>query len=304
MMRGVDKGGDRLSRLRRGICCILASAFGFALMAFFVRLCDDFGGSVSSFQKSLFRNAIAFTIATGVFLRSRGAAIRSGSPPVARLPGRAWLLLLGRSIAGTVGIFGNFYALSIIPIGEAMTLNKTAPFFTVLFSWLFLREKAGLRAIGCLLVAFAGALLVMKPGFQGAATFATVCALAGGLGAGVAYTCVRELGLLKVEGSFVVLFFSGFSTLASIPFVLLDPAPMTAAQTLILLGAGCGAAIGQFGVTAAYRFAAPREIALFDYSNVIFTSLFGFVFFSQVPDAWSVCGFLLIVVASLLSRGG
>lgn len=281
----------------KGIACIITSAFGFALMALFVRLCDDFGGPVSSFQKSLFRNLIALFIAAAVFVRSRRSAGTAFRPSA--LPLRAWLLLLGRSASGILGIFGNFYALSIIPIGEAMTLNKTAPFFAVLFSWLFLKEKAGVRKLFGLVVAFTGAMLVMKPGFQGAATFATVCALTGGLGAGIAYTCVRELGILKVEGSFIVLFFSAFSTLASLPFMLGGIDPMTPAQILIMLGAGCGAAIGQFGITAAYRFAPPNEIAVYDYTNVIFTSLFGFLFFAQTPDLLSVAGFILIVLAGL-----
>lgn len=285
---------------QKGICSILTSAFGFALMAMFVRLCDDFGGPVNCFQKSLFRNLIAFFIAAAVFVRNHRHPPRASRSPA--LPPKAWALLFGRSASGCLGIFGNFYALSIIPIGEAMTLNKTAPFFAVLFSWLFLKEKAGLRQFLFLIVAFTGALLVMKPGFRGEATLAAVCALIGGLGAGVAYTCVRELGLLKVEGSLIVLFFSAFSTLASLPFLISSLDPMTARQVLILLGAGCGAAIGQFGITAAYRFAPPREIAVFDYTNVIFTALFGFALFGQIPDHWSVLGFLLIVLAGIRSR--
>ncbi|MCR5414560.1 MAG: DMT family transporter [Kiritimatiellae bacterium] len=289
-----------MSPRQKGILCILASAFGFALMAFFVRLCDDFGGRISSFQKSFFRNAIALAIAAAVFFRQRRAG--DCMPVLGRGGAKAWLLLLGRSAAGLVGIFGNFYALSVIPIGEAMTLNKTAPFFTVFFSWLFIRERISAGQFFALALGFSGAVLVMKPGFAGDATFATFCALAGGLGAGLAYTCVRELGLLKVDGAFIVLFFSAFSTLGSLPFFISSPAPMTFAQLLILLGAGVGAAIGQFGVTAAYRFAAPREVAVFDYSNVVFTSLLGFAFFAQIPDLFSVAGFALIVLAGLLSR--
>ena len=94
----------------KGIACIVASAFGFALMAFFVRLCDDFGGPVSCFQKSLFRNLIALFIAAAVYFRSRRAAEAEGFVPVSRLPVKAWLLLLGRSVSGVTGIFGNFYA--------------------------------------------------------------------------------------------------------------------------------------------------------------------------------------------------
>ena len=288
----------------KGILAILMSAFGFALMAFFVRLCDFYGGEVSSFQKSFFRNLIAFFIAGSIFL---GEARRDGElkKSIAKYSKKAWALLTLRSVGGAFGIFGNFYALSHIPIGEGMTLNKTSPFFAVLFSWLFLRERAKLSNLLWLVIAFTGAVLVMKPGFAGDDTFATLCALGGGLGAGIAYTCVRELGVMKVNGAFIVLFFSAFSTLASVPFMIANGIDaMTSAQIVIMLLAGAGAAIGQFGVTAAYRFAPPKEIAVFDYSNVVFTALLGFAFLPehQIPDALSAFGFVLILFAALKSR--
>ncbi len=273
--------------------CLLASAFGFACMACCVRLTDDYGGAISSFQKSLFRNVIAFSIAAAVFLRQ---------PHVGALSRRGWGALLLRCSAGTVGIFCNFFALGIIPINEAMTLNKTAPFWTVLFAWLFLGEKANAKKLGGLVLAFVGALCVMKPGFQGATAWASACALLGGLGAGLAYACVRELGKEQVNSAFIVLFFSGFSTLACLPFLAGGFAPMTFAQVVILLGAGIGAALGQFGITLAYRFAPPKEIAVYDYSNVIFTALLGYFFLAQTPDILSAVGFLLIVLAALRAR--
>ena len=286
----------RMSDRAKGILCIIVSAMGFAFMALFVRLCDDYGGEVSSFQKSFFRNAIALVIAVAVFARSRsGAAATSPNLPSSA---RSWCALVLRSVFGLVGIFANFYALSRIPIGEAMTLNKTAPFFTVFFSWLLLGEKASRRQIAYLFVAFFGAMLVMKPGFRGESIFAAACALVGGLGAGLAYVCVHELGRQKVNGAFIVLFFSAFSCLGSIPFMLLDFSPMTLPQVAIMLGAGVGAAVGQFGVTAAYRYAQPRAIALYDYTNIVFTALLGFWFFGQIPDILSVLGFLVIIFAA------
>lgn len=285
----------------KGILCIVASAFGFALMALFVRLCDDFGGSVSCFQKSFFRNVIALAIAVAVFVRGdhHPSFIIHVPSSIIHHP---ILPLVLRSVFGTVGIFANFYALSRIPIGEAMTLNKTAPFFTVFFSWLLLGEKVSRRQALCLVFAFVGAMLVMKPGFGGEDIFASALALAGGLGAGLAYVCVHQLGRMKVDGALIVLFFSAFSCLASLPFVVADYSPMTWSQVAILLGAGVGAAIGQFGVTAAYRYAEPRSIAAFDYTNVIFTALFGFAFFAQVPDLLSVAGFVVILLAALRLR--
>jgi len=286
-----------MGSLTKGVLCIVASAFGFALMAFFVRLCDDCGGPVSCFQKGFFRNVIALAIAFAVFRRARRPTADGLPPPVVPVP-RAWVPLVLRAVFGTVGIFANFYALSRIPIGEAMTLNKTAPFFTVLFSWVFLGERVSGRQAAGLVLAFSGALLVIRPGFRAGESFATACALTGGLGAGLAYACVRQLGRMRVDAPFIVLFFSAFSCLASLPFMALDFRPMTAAQVFVLLGAGAGAAIGQFGVTAAYRHAEPRAIAAFDYTNVIFTALFGFAFFGQVPDLLSAAGFAVILLAA------
>lgn len=285
----------------KGIVCLVASAFGFAVMAACVRLCDDFGGSVSSFQKSFFRNVVAFSLALAVYLRDHG--LRWPPGPV---PGRAWTLLLLRSALGTVGIFANFYALGHIPIAEGQTLNKTAPFFTVLFASLFLKERAGWQSLGPLLLAFAGVLLIAKPGFAGEAAFPLAMGLLGGMAAGAAYAALRALGRMAagLPSAFVILFFSAFSCLASVPFLLHRPDPMTGAQVAILFGAGAGAALGQFGVTLAYRYAAPKDIAVFDYASVLFAAAFGLALFGQVSDLASVAGFALILLAALRMRRG
>lgn len=272
-------------------------------MGMFVRLADDFGGAVSPFQKSFFRNLVAVFVAGALFalkwreaarapLLRGGAASRGSGTPVAS----PWGPLIWRSIFGTVGIFGNFYALSHVPLGDACMLNKLSPFAAVIASWLLLRERVSARQGVAVAGAFIGALFVVKPGFALAGeTAAALAGLVGGVSAGLAYTCVRRLGILKVEPSFIVLFFSAFSTLATVPFLVFDYHPMTWTQVAILFGAGIAATIGQFGITAAYRLARPREIAVYDYANVAFAALFGFAVFGQVPDAFSWFGIAVIV---------
>lgn len=277
----------------KGIAAITASAFGFALMAAFVRLADDFGAPISSFQKSFFRNVIAVTIAFAVFVRGGWLSSRSG-----RLIARSVGLLVLRSALGTCGIFANFYALGHIPIAEGQTLNKTAPFFTVAFAWLLLGEKVGVRQVVSLIVAFVGVVFVAKPGFAGEAAFPLAMGLLSGVCAGGAYACVRALRRYAVDPAFIVLFFSAFSCLASVPFMMVHFDPMTWSQVAILFGAGAGGALGQFGITLAYGYAAPRDIAVYDYSNILFTAALGFAFFGQMPDAWSVLGFVLILLAA------
>ena len=261
-------------------------------MGMFVRLADDFGGAVSPFQKSFFRNIVAVAVAGVLFLRVCGRAGRVALPR----DRTGWAALVWRSIFGTIGIFGNFYALSHIPLGDACMLNKLSPFAAVIASWILLRERVTVRQGVAVAVAFVGAMFVVKPGFALAGeTTAALAGLAGGVSAGLAYTCVRRLGILKVEPSFIVLFFSAFSTLTTLPFLIFDYQPMTGAQVAILFGAGIMATIGQFGITAAYRFARPREIAVYDYANVAFAAVLGFAVFGQVPDAFSWFGIAVIV---------
>ena len=183
-----------------------------------------------------------------------------------------------------------------------MMLNKLAPFFTVAFSWMFLGERIRIGQAACLFGALFGAACVVKPGFALAAFFPALCGLVGGVCAGGAYACVHALGRRQVDPRIIVLFFSVFSCLASVPFMAVDFAPMTSAQTWALVGAGASAAMGQFGVTAAYRFAEPRTIAAWDYTNILFAAAFGFLLFGQIPDAWSIVGFVAIVVSALILR--
>ena len=183
-----------------------------------------------------------------------------------------------------------------------MMLNKLAPFFTVAFSWVFLGERLRLAQGACLAGALLGAACVVKPGFAAVSMFPALCGLAGGISAGGAYACVHALGRRQVDPRLIVLFFSAFSCLAAVPFMVADFAPMKLPQVGALVGAGATAAMGQFGVTAAYRFAEPRSIAAWDYTNILFAALFGLLLFEQVPDALSVVGFVAIVASALMLR--
>ena len=268
-------------------------------MALFVRLCDDCGGPVSSFQKSFFRNVIALAIAVSVWWRERAERTEDERRETRdALSLRSAALLVLRSALGTAGIFAHFYALGHITIAEGLTLNKSAPFFTVACAWMFLGERANGRQLGTLALAFAGVVLIAKPGFAGAAAFPLAIGLLSGVCAGGAYACVRALRRHEISPAFIILFFSAFSCLASVPFMVRRFDPMTASQVAVLLGAGVGAAIGQFGITLAYGYAAPKDIAVFDYSGILFAAAFGFLFFGQVPDLLSVAGFVAIILAA------
>ena len=64
-------------------------------------------------------------------------------------------------------------------------------------------------------------------------------------------------------------------------------------------GAGIAAAGGQFSITAAYSYAPAREISVFDYTQIIFAALMGFIAFGDIPDKFSIIGYVIICSVSV-----
>lgn len=273
----------------RGILFIVMSAFCFSCMNVCVRLAGD----VPTIQKSFFRNIVALVIAAVILLREK-----QGFRPA---HSKNWPILLGRATFGTIGLLANFYAVDHLMLSDASMLNKMAPFFAVIASYFILREKItpvqGLTLLG----AFVGALFIIRPTLSNMDLVPSLIGLFGGFCAGTAYTLVRLLGQRGERSSIIVFFFSGFSCLVAMPFLILDFHPMTFAQTIALLGAGLAAAGGQFSVTAAYTNAPAREISVYDYSQVIFSAILGFVIFQDVPDLFSFVGYALIIGMAFLN---
>ena len=152
----------------------------------------------------------------------------------------------------------------------------------------------------CVAGAFVGAVFVIKPSVNIIQSLPAIVAFLGGVGAGVAYTCVRKLSSLKMTGAFIVLFFSAFTCLLSVPSMILDFTPMTLKQTLILIGAGLAAAGGQFGVTTAYYNAPARDISVYDYSQILFSAILGYIAFRQIPDFYSLIGYVIIISMAII----
>lgn len=272
-----------------GIICIIISAFCFAWMSTFVRM----AGELPSTQKAFFRNLVALFFAL-IMLKKEHIPFRCHDRK--NLPA-----LFIRSSLGALGILGNFYAVDHLVLSDASMLNKMSPFFAVLFSFIFLKERLTLFQGMTVLTAFIGSLFVIKPSFSNLSSLPAFAGLFGGIMAGAAYTAVRYAGSHGEKGAFIVAFFSGFSTLFFAPFLIFDYHPMSLKQLLILLGAGLAAAGGQFSITAAYTYAPAKEISVYDYTQLIFTTAIGFLLFSDKPDLFSWIGYIIIVSTAFAS---
>ena len=270
----------------KGMIMIILSAFFFACMNVSVRLADN----LPSVQKSFFRNVVAAGAAAVILLKGH-------TKPVVK---KEYLLpLFLRCAFGTLGILCNFYAIDHLLVADASILNKLSPFFAIIFSILILKEKITPTQAFCVLLAFTGCLFIVKPGFHNAQLIPALIGVCGGLGAGIAYTMVRILGTHGVKGPVIVFYFSVFSCLFVLPWMITHYVPMQTGQLVALLMAGVFAAGGQFTITAAYSLAPAGKISIFDYSQIVFATGLGFLLFGEIPDRYSFIGYTLIILASL-----
>ena len=272
----------------KAILYIILAGVGFSFMNVFVRL----SGDLPTIEKAFFRNLVAAFIALVVLIRSDlGLHYEKRHIP----------MLFMRSICGTLGIMCNFYAVDHMNIADASILNKLSPFAAVIFSIFLLKEKASLKQYAALIGVFIGALFVIKPSLNLADLAPGLIGFTGGMGAGAAYAAVRYLSNHGAKNPQIVFFFSAFSTLVMLPFVIAFYKPMSFFQLFCLLMAGASAAVGQFSITAAYSHAPAKEISIFDYSQIITSAILGFIFFSQIPDALSFIGYAVIIGISYLN---
>ena len=281
-----------MTNKNKGIFFIILSAIGFAFMSLFVKLAGD----LPSMQKSFFRNLVSLFFAFYIIKKSKiGFSFKREN----------LLLLILRATFGTLGIVLNYYAIENLILSDATMLNKLSPFFVIIFSYIILKERIKLWQILSILIAFLGSLFIINPKLiigllnnnittSSLNSFPALIGFLGAMCAGMAYTMVRFLSLRGEKGPFIVFFFSCFSCLAIIPFIIFNFSPMSISQIIHLLLAGLFASLGQFAITAAYANAPAKEISIFDYSQIIFSGILGYIVFNQTPDVYSFIGYLII----------
>ena len=277
------------NNILKGIFCIIIAGFGFALMSLFVKL----SGDLPSIQKGFFRNIIAVFISSIPLIKHW---------KVINIPrnNTGWLVLISRSVFGTIGLVLNFYAISHISLADSSIIQKLSPFIIIILSYIFFKEEMTRFQVFAIIIAFIGITLIIKPSGNNIISMGALAALLGALCAGIAYTCVRYLGTHNISGEFIIFFFSSLSSLMLLPYLIFDYRTMTFYQLSMLLLAGISATIGQYGVTFAYKFAAAKNISVFDYSQVLFSGIFGYIFFGEFPDFQSLIGYIIVISVGIV----
>ena len=283
-------GEARAQSISSGLRYMLLAAFFFSLMALLVKVA---GQRLPSTQLVLARSVVGLVLSYAM-LRRAGLATwghRKG-------------LLFFRGLAGFAALLCFFYALTKLPLADTTAIVYVSPAFTAILAALFLKETLRRNEILGLLSSLAGVLFVAQPSFLfGAAAdslnlFAVGIAVLGAVFSSLAYVTVRKLR--ETEHHLVVVFyFPLVATPASIPLMIPDALWPTPLEWLMLLAIGVFTQIAQVYLTKGLHAEKAGRALSMSYVQIVFAALWGFLFFSEIPDALSILGALLVVAGTL-----
>jgi len=280
---------------------MLLASLSFAVMGGFAKVVSQVLPPV---EVTFFRNVFGVALV--------GFAIYK--TPLKQIGGRP-LLLLFRGTMGFVALLAYFYIIAYIPLGEAVTYNKTSPLFVAIFAYMFLNEKLSPLSIVAIIVGFIGISFISMP-TEGSFTFNkyTVLGIFSGLGAALAYTSIRELRQYY-DTRAIVMSFMGVGTIAPVLLMIATPyvdvpqsldfmfAEFVMPEGIIwlyVLIMGLSATASQILMTKAYELTKAGIVGTISYSNIVFALIIGIALGDPIPTPLKFLGIILVISAGLL----
>lgn len=273
------------SNLVKGAALIMLSELLFVLMGALVRsLSVDLNNEMVVF----FRNLFGLQVIIPLFYQHGVTALKTSRP----------VLHLFRGMAGISAMYCFFYAITNLPLANAMILKMTAPLFIPVIAWLWLKEQLNKMIAPIILIGFSGVALIIKPDLALIDSVALI-GLAGGFFAAIAKTTVKKLTSTERPATIVFYFALSGLVFSSIPAFInwQTPAPGQIFQLLFL---GLSASTAQIIMTKGYALAPASQISHYSYSSILYASLIGWIFWDEWMDIWAWFGALLIVISGIL----
>ena len=272
---------------QKGILLMLLSALLFSAMQVIINIT---GERVPLMEQVFFRNIVSLILCF-VIIKRHGLSMfgeRKYQP---------WLFM--RSSFGLLGLVSLFYAASRAAQADVTILSKLSPFLITLFAFWFLKERIARIQVPSLIIAFGGAFLVANPSFH-SNPFPLFLAFLCAIFSSVSYTLLAYFKD-KVDGITVIMHFSTFCSVVSLPFFATNMTLPSMGDFLLLLLMGVFGGFGQIALTYAYRMAPAAEVSIYNYTGILFSMLLGYVILGETVPFTSLMGGALVVLASLLT---
>jgi len=201
-----------------------------------------------------------------------------------------------RGVFNAAAMLSFFFALTLLPLANISALMFTVPLFVSLMAVLFLKERMGPRRILSLIVGFSGALIILRPGIE-VIGLGSLIALFSAFTWGTAVVIIKRLS--RTNSSVTITFYGlSFLTLFTFPPALFVWQWPTMEQYLWLAAIAGGGTIGQLLFTQSLKSADATLVMPFDFTKLIWASLFGFLIFSEIPVIWVFVGGAVIFAST------
>lgn len=272
---------------------MIVASFLFACMGVCVKLAAD---TFSAPEIVFYRSVISLLLMVGL-MRLSGVGFSTRNPRIQLL----------RGASGFISLLMFFYAIAMLPLATAVTLNYTSPIFLALYFAAFAGMRLRPGMVVSLAIGFLGVIVLLQPTLGSDQWLGGLVALGSGIVSGLAYFNVRELGARGEPEARTVFYFSLCASLCSAVWMLLyEFHPVDLRGGLLLLGVGGFATLAQLCMTRAYKHGKPIVTASLAYTAIIFASLFGIVFWDERLPHGAWLGIVLIaasgIAASRFSR--
>jgi drug/metabolite transporter (DMT)-like permease len=203
-----------------------------------------------------------------------------------------------RALVGLSTMMLAFAALRYLPLAESTTIGFAAPLFAVMLSALVLKEPVGRYRWSAVAIGFVGVLIVMRPGASDSPPIGLLLALLAAFGVGIVTITIRQIG--RTEGTqTIVLWFSLLSMLALGALMPVFGQLHDVRTWLILLALGTFGGFGQICLTASLRYAPVSAVVPFDYLQLLWAVLLGWLVFADQPPATTWIGAAVISASGL-----
>ena len=190
-----------------------------------------------------------------------------------------------------------FYAISLIPIGEVTAISFLAPLFGTLGAIFLLGEKVRMRRWGALMIGFAGAMIILRPGGT-AIGVGQICAVVSAMLTGLTAVLIKQLTSRDDPDKIVFLTNLMLMPLSLVPALLVWRWP-TLDMLPPLLGMGVCAVVGHVALVRGYAATDASLAQTFEFSRLPFTVAIAYVAFGETIDIWTWIGALIIFASAV-----
>lgn len=277
---------EQTDRTFFGMVCAIGAFFMFSVMNVFAKLLSEHHHVV---EVGFYRNLIALMpMLVMIYLMGRKDILVIKSSPYK---------VIARSVIGTISLVATFGAFSLLPMADATAFLFTASLLVPALGFFILKEQVGPYRWGAILVGFMGVLYMLQPtgdvNMMGAAVALSAASMHAGL-----QIILRSLG--KTESpetvTFYFVFIGTFVSLIPMPLVFTMP---TWHEVPLIIGLGLTGVMAQFLLSNAYKYAQAAIVTVFNYSGIIWATLFGWAIWNEWPTSTILTGAVVVIASNV-----